>query len=207
MRTKPEKQLPRISASIKFILIVLGVLNFPVMAQANYQPPMPPAPGEPENGEIYFGGPEWDARIDLAGGTDEKLNFHIRGESWSYRTTLGDTQEIQQQNLREWLSKMECILLADIPGKMIGRATKEDEGRLTYYFNIPRSTTEAAVYLDRPVTVDNEITMPIGGDGRKSFDFWIDHDGKTFHSLVVQFEKDRVSLYGSIKSKFDAHER
>ncbi|MCB2166516.1 MAG: VWA domain-containing protein [Deltaproteobacteria bacterium] len=189
------------------ILMVSGMFFFPEWAQAKFQPPMPPAPGEPENGKIYFGEPEWDTPIDLAGGKDEKLHFHVRGEYWSYRTTLGDTQEIQQQNIREWLSEIKCPVLADLPGHVVGRMDQETGEVMTYYFKISRSTTEAKVYLDRHVSVANEITMTIGGEGRQGFDFWMDHDGKTFQSLVVQFEKDRVNLYGISKSKVDGYER
>ena len=191
-----------------FILIVSGVLFFPEIVQAKYLPPMPSAPGEPENGKISFYEIHWDTRIDLSRGKGGKLDFHIRGERWSYRTTLGDTKEIQQEAVREWLSKEKCPVLTDQDrGYILAQIIREFGETLTYYFRIGRSTTNVEVYLERHLSADNEITMTIGGDERKGFNFWVDHDGKNFQSMAVEFENDWVYLNGITKSKFNKYER
>jgi len=191
-----------------FILIVSGVLFSPEIVQAKFQPPMPSAPGEPENGKISFYEPQWDTRIDLSGGKGGKLDFHFRGERWLYRTTLGGTKEIQQENIRAWLSKEKCTVLTDQDrGYIVGQIAREAGGTLTYYFRISRATTNVEVYLERHLNADNVISMTIGGDGRQGFGFWVDHDGKNFQSIVVEFENEWLYVNGITKSQFNKYKR
>ena len=102
-----------------FILTLSGILSITIPIHAAYQPPIPPAPGEFEVDRISFYEPSWDTHIDLSGGKGGKLDFYMRGERWSYKTSLGDTKEAQQAAIREWASQEGHTILADIPGYIV----------------------------------------------------------------------------------------
>jgi Mg-chelatase subunit ChlD len=49
--------------------------------------------------------------------------------------------------------------------------------------------------------------MTIGGDGPVNIDFWVDHDGKKYQSLVVEFENEWVYFSGITRSQFGHYKR
>ena len=190
-----------------FIAVLSQILLFTAPIHGAYQPPIPPAPGEPEAGNISFYQPSWETHIDLSGGKGGELDFYIRGERWAYDTSFGDTAEAQQAAIREWISQEGHTLSADIPGHIISTIQKDLGEKLTYHFRVSHSSTYVEIYLERLLSPDHSITMTIGGDGREGFDFWMDHDGRNFHSLVLEFEEDWLYLTGKTQSDINGYKR
>lgn len=87
--------------SLSFVFILCFIL-IPCYALAKYQPPVPPSPGEPENGKINFYEPGWDTHISFSNEKREKQDFRVRGEQWKYRTVLGVGKKERQQAVRDW---------------------------------------------------------------------------------------------------------
>ena len=190
---------------ISFIFSVLALSSGTVYAE--YQPPMPPSPGDPQNGKISFYEPSWDTHISLADENRKKIDFHVRGERWSYRTSLGESQDVQKEAIHQWISQAQCTILADLPDHLMAEKQSALNEKLVYYFNISNTTIDVEIYLDRQLMVDHPVSMTIGGEGREGFDFWVDHDGKNFQSLVVEFENDWVYVNGRTQSNFDVYQR
>ena len=197
--------------AILFHLLLLGLFFSPVMAYAGYQPPMPTAPGEPENGKIDYYTPEWCSDFGFVDNNGEKQKFSIRGERWQYNTTFGEDKAVQEEAILAWLNQAGCTILARGPDKIIAQVQKDAQNnnpdKLTYYFEISNNRTRVWVYLERTLTPENAFTLSIGGDGRDGFDVWLDHDGKHYTSLVVQFEKERVVLNSTFRSNTEGYGR
>ena len=191
---------PGLFLTVCFILI-------PFYAIASYQPPIPVSPGEPENGKISFYEPGWDYHISFSDAEGVIQDFHVRGEEWKYRTTLGESKEIQQQAIRDWLNTQNITIDADVPDRILARVIKANGERITYYFNISRDKTDVAVYLERHLSFENPVSMTIGTESREGFDIWWDNDGTHYQSMIVEFEKDSISARGKTVSNFGDYER
>lgn len=197
----------RISFPGFFMMMLLAALFIPAVAWAKFQPPMPSSPGEPENGKVGFSEPDWMVEISFIDDTGKNRKFKTRGEYWYYSTKLGDDQDAQKQAVLSWLAEKGGTVLAQGPGKILARNQEGTSDKLTYYFELSNDRTRVTVYLERMLTKDNTITMTIGGEERKSFDVWMEHDGKQYTALVVAFEKEQVSAYGTFRSDFDGYGR
>lgn len=183
------------------------LLFLPCYALAQYQPPVPPSPGEPENGEISFYEPRWDSHISFADGKGEKQDFHVRGEKWEYRTVLGEGKKEQQQAVRDWLNTQNISIVADVPEHVLARTVESKGERLTYHFKISRDRTDVAIYLERHLSLEKPVSMTIGEEGRKGFNVWWDHDGTYYQSMIVEFEKGLISASGKTISQFNDYQR
>ena len=190
-----------------FSLLLFGLFLFPAMVHAGYQPPMPTAPGEPENGKVGFSEPDWMVDISFIDDTGKNRKFKTRGEYWYYSTKLGDNKEAQTEAILSWLAEKGGRILAQGSGKILAQHQEGASDKLTYYFDISNDRTRVTVYLERMLTKENTITMTIGGEERKNFDVWMNHDGKQYTALVVGFEKEKVSAYGRYYSDFDGYGR
>ena len=145
--------------------------------------------------------------ISVIDDTGKNRKFKIRGEYWYYSTKLGDGKEAQEEAILSWLEEKGSTLLARGPGKILAQNQEGASNKLTYYFDISNDRTRVKIYLERMLTKENTLTMTIGGEGRKRFDVWMNHDGKQYTALVVAFEKERVSAYGIFRSDFDGYGR
>jgi len=198
---------PGLSSFAIFSILALGVLFGSEVVLASFKPPIPLAPGEPENNKISYSDGQWQDYLELPDEKGAQKRFTLRGEQWSYKTILGDSQEAQEKVIREWLANKDCDLLADADGQILARSRSATGEQLTYYFKISSDKSLVSIYKTRLLDVDHPVTMIIGGEGREWFSLWVDHDGRQYQSLVVEFEKKDVSFDGVTRARFGEYER
>lgn len=189
------------------IVIALITLLLPMVVRAAFKPPLPPAPGVPENNNIEYYEPKWETDLNLPHGKGGKRHLILRGERWTYQTTFGDSRQVQRKAIQAWLTQAGAALLADTPEHVVGRLQPNASERLFYHFKISSKKTVVQVYLQRLLTMGHPLTMTIGGRERHQFSFWVDHDGQRYHSLVVTFEEKDLALNGTTRSHFGEYKR
>ncbi len=191
------------------VLFIISLSFFypPAFIHAKEPPPMPSAPGEPENGKIDYYEPDWLTKFSFTDDAGVKRKFDIRGERWAYKARLGESKEAQKESILSWLKESGCTLIAQGPANIIAKKKENDTNNLTYYFEISNDRTRVWVYLERFLTKKNTVTITLGGEGRNRFDVWMDHDGRHYTSLIIEFEKESIHLYGTFRSDSEGNER
>ena len=191
------------------VLFIISLSFFypPAFIHAKESPPMPSAPGEPENGKFDYYEPDWLTKLSFTDDTGITRKFDIRGDRWAYKARLGESKEAQKESILRWIKESGCTLIAQGPQNIIAEKQDNTTDKLTYYFEISNNQTRVWVYLEQFLTKKNSVTMTLGGEGRNRFDVWMDHDGRNYTSLVVEFEKDNLALYGVFHSNSDRYGR
>ncbi len=189
----------RILFTVLFLISLSFLPTFSII-HAKEPPSVPLAPGEPENGKINYHLTDWLYKFGFTDDAGKNRKFKVRGEQWSYQTRLGESKEAQKESVLNWLNQEGCTLIAQRSDKVIAEKQNSVTDKLTYYFEISNDRTRVSVYLERTLKKENTVTETIGGEGRESFEVWMDHDGRHYHSLVVEFEKDSININGTYRS-------
>jgi len=182
-------------------------LLIPRVGRTATQPHIPPAPSTSETKAIQYYEPAGDAYLDFPDGKGRR-HLTLRGEQWTYRTTFGKGEEVQRKSILNWLTAQAGSgVLAAAPEEVVGRIQPDVNERLTYHFRISRDTTIAQVYRERVLSVDYPLLIALEPKEQRRVSFWVDHDGRHYQSLVVEFEQKDVVLDGTARSSFNDYER
>ena len=95
---------PRRFLAVIFTAVITCALLTPAASRASSQPPLPPAPGQPEKGQITYWNPNADAfTLTLRDSKEEKKTLMLYGEQWRYKTSFGGSRKAQQKAIRAWV--------------------------------------------------------------------------------------------------------
>ena len=199
---------PRRFLAVIFTAVITCALLTPAASRASSQPPLPPAPGQPEKGQITYWNPNADAfTLTLRDSKEEKKTLMLYGEQWRYKTSFGGSRKAQQKAIRAWLEQAGGSLITDTPGQLAARVQSNENERLTYIFDISSKKSNVTIYLERLLTAGHPVSLTIGGKGPDQSSFRFDHDGRHYQSFIVEFERKDVVLEGASRSTFDNYKR